>query len=160
MEYVTSDGFNGLLILISFCILCLAYLLWSRNALQHKLSMVESDIVSFKNKLSEFENKEFTKDQLDYKDQLKSQYDALFRQVEDNIKSHVQKLEDSTSALILDAHAEFAIKLKEEFDKACKAIKFDEITYKRTITKKRQEFNRKHGKDAKPERLWRYIDEE
>jgi hypothetical protein len=78
----------------------------------------------------------------EYFKQLQKQYDELFRQFQQKSKK------------------EFDEKLKAEYEKACDQIKFDEIEYKKTITKKRKEFNRKNGKDAKPERLWRYLDEE
>lgn len=57
-------------------------------------------------------------------------------------------------------NAKFEALLQEAYDKACEQIKFDEIEYKKTITKKRQEFSRKNSKHAKPEREWRYIDED
>lgn len=62
--------------------------------------------------------------------------------------------------LLFDCKIEFGEKLNDVYNEACEKIAFQEIEYKKTITKKRKEHNRKNGKNAKPQRVWRYIDEE
>ena len=101
-----------------------------------------------------------TQDQAEYRDQLQAQYAALFKQIEDKMKNDLKTARTETSDLVKKSRAEFDKKLKDEFKKACEQIKFSEIEYKRTITKKRKEFSRKNAKNAKPQRIWRYIDEE
>ena len=155
------------LMALTYC--CLR--LWSaRNALQHKLSVVESTVAeqhlalsSYEDRLSKVEavqEEELTQDQAEYRDQLQAQYAALFKQIEDNMKNDLKTARTETSDLVKKSRAEFDKKLKDEFEKACEQIKFSEIEYKRTITKKRKEFSRKNAKNAKPQRIWRYIDEE
>jgi len=135
----------------------------SRNALQHKLSVVESALLAYEERLARVEaaqEEELTQDQAEYRDRLQAQYAALFKQIEDNMRNDLKTARAETSDLVKKSRAEFDKKLKDEFEKACEQIKFNEIEYKKTITKKRKEFNRKNGKNAKPQRIWRYIDEE
>lgn len=172
--------------IVSFVIIvCLAYFCMrlhsSRNALQRKLSVVESNVLAYGEanasllwRLAAVEAAQLEKltlDQIEYRDQieaqLKAQYAALFKQIEDNMKADLKRARAETSDLVSTSiantgllRAEFDKKLKAEFETACEAIKFNEIEYKKTITKKRKEFNRKNGMNAKPQRVWRYIDEE
>jgi len=142
----------------------------SRNALQQKLSVVELTVVDQQDALREFGERlnkveaaqveELSQDQIDYRDQLQAQYAVIFKQIEDNMKSNLKSARAETSDLVKKSRVEFDKKLKDEFDKACEQIKFNEVEYKRTITKKRKEFSRKNAKNAKPQRVWRYIDEE
>jgi ABC-type bacteriocin/lantibiotic exporter with double-glycine peptidase domain len=157
------------IIIVGLACICL-WLLLSRNALQRKLSVVESAVAEQNSVLLEFENRlskiqaiqeeELTQDQAEYRDQLQAQYAALFKQIEDNMKNDLKTARAETSDLVKKSRAEFDKKLKDEFDTACEQIKFNEIEYKKTITKKRKEFNRKNSHSAKPQRVWRYIDEE
>jgi hypothetical protein len=136
-------------------------------ALQHKLSVVESKyvdvvgtVLELDKRISELDAKckklekrkaedKLTQDQIDYRDKVKEQYQILFEQVTNLAKKQAESSKEDFEKL-----------LKEEFEKACAAIKFNEIEYKKTITKKRAEFNRKNSKNAKPQRRWRYINEE
>ena len=146
----------------------------ARNALQQKLSVVESAVAlvaSRLDKVEEIQKEELSQEQIDYRDKLQLQYAVLFQQVQDRMAAElktvkaeandlVKKSRSEATDLVKKSRVEFEAKLKEEFDKACEKIKFDEIEYKKTITKKRKEYSRKNGKNAKPQRIWRYIDEE
>lgn len=142
----------SLVVVISIAV-CLAYYC---IALQKKLSVVEYRLT----KVEAVQNEELTQDQAEYRDRLQKQYATLFKQIEINVASDLNEARSETTNLVKKSRAEFDKKLKDEFEKAIEQIKFDEIEYKRTITKKRKEFNRKNSKNAKPERIWRYIDEE
>lgn len=142
----------------------------SRNALQQKLSVVESTLmeqgpllaqaISRINQLERREKENLTQDQIDYRDKLQAQYAVLFKQIQDNMTNDLKIARAETGDLVKKNRADFDAKLKTEFDKACEQIKFNEIEYKKTITKKRKEYSRKNAKNAKPQRVWRYIDEE
>lgn len=142
----------------------------SRNALQQKLSVVESTLmeqgpllaqaISRINQLERREKENLTQDQIDYRDKLQAQYAVLFKQIQDNMANDLKIARAETGDLVKKNRADFDAKLKTEFDKACEQIKFNEIEYKKTITKKRKEYSRKNAKNAKPQRVWRYIDEE
>jgi len=142
----------------------------SRNALQQKLSVVESTLevqgpllaqcVDRLNQVECQQREQLTQDQIDYRDGLQAQYAVLFQQIQDNMKNDLKEARVETSELVKKSRADFDAKLKSEFEKACEQIKFNEIEYKRTITKKRKEYSRKNAKNAKPQRVWRYIDEE
>lgn len=142
----------------------------SRNALQQKLSVVESTLmeqgpllaqaINRINQLERREKENLTQDQIDYSDKLQAQYAVLFQQIQDNMKVVLKTARAETSDLVKKSRVDFETKLKAEFEKACDEIKFNEIEYKKTITKKRKEYSRKNTKNAKPQRIWRYIDEE
>lgn len=127
--------FLFLLLAISFCLIRFLF------ALQSRISKVESRYAD--------QNSAFDRDRLEYKRNVELKYAEVFQEIKEKLNVELG-----------DFGVEFNKNLKSEFDKACKKIKFDEIVYKKTITKKRQEFNRKNGANAKPERIWRYIDEE
>jgi hypothetical protein len=106
------------------------------------------------------QEKELTQEQVDYRDKVKAQYASLFKQIQDKMKEDLKSAKEETTTLVKKSREEFNKQLTEEFEKACEQIKFSEIEYKKTITKKRKEYNRKNGKNAKPQKIWRYIDEE
>lgn len=168
-------------------VICLSLGVWcyrlrsSRNALQHELSVVKSDVSSHQESLEAIQRTieamerrqqlELTQEQIDFKEKLQTQYAVLFRQVEeklredlkaikDEAKDGVKGVKDAAKDAVKKANSDFEATLKKAFDDACEKIKFNEIEYKRTITKKRREYSRKNGKNAKPQRVWRYIDEE
>jgi hypothetical protein len=129
---------------------CCAHLLLSRTALEKKLKECEDRLL----------NVELTQDQIDFKDKLEAKYDELFNQLKFNVDLAIFESKSSFKDLLDKGQQKFDQDLKAKFNEACEKIKFDEIEYKKTITKKRKEFSRKNGKDAKPQRSWRYIDEE
>ncbi len=140
----------------------------SRDSLQLRLSVVESAVRSVEEfsaqqaKTIELlqQEKELTQEQVDYRDKVKAQYASLFKQIQDKMKEDLKSAKEETTTLVKKSREEFNKQLTEEFEKACEQIKFSEIEYKKTITKKRKEYNRKNGKNAKPQKIWRYIDEE
>ena len=142
----------------------------SRSALQQNLSVVECTVVEqgvglakCLDRLDRMENQQredLTQDQIDYRDKLQAQYAALFQQIQDNMDADLKIARAETTDLVKKSREEFDTKLTAEFEKACEQIKFNEIEYKKTITKKRKEYSRKNSKNAKPQRVWRYIDEE
>lgn len=142
----------------------------AKLALQQRLSVVESTLTATaigldhaKQRISGLEyqrEQELTQEQIDYKDQLQAQYAVLFQKIESDLKKDLQEVKDSSKEAVKAAEKKFDDKLKSEYDKACEQIKFNEIEYKKTITKKRKEYSRKNGKNAKPKRIWRYINEE
>lgn len=142
----------------------------SRSALQQNLTVVQSTLavqgpllaqcVDRLNQMENQQREDLTQDQIDYRDNLQAQYAVLFQQIQDNMKNDLKEARAETTDLVKKSRAEFDTKLKTEFDKACEQIKFNEIEYKKTITKKRKEYSRKNSKNAKPQRVWRYIDEE
>jgi hypothetical protein len=146
------------------------YLHTSRTALQQKLSVVESaqadlgpllaQAIDRLNRIEREQKEKLTQDQIDYRDKLQAQYAVLFKQIQDNMENDLKNARAETGDLVKKSRADFEAKLKSEFEKACEQIKFNEIEYKRTITKKRKEYSRKNAKNAKPQRVWRYIDEE
>lgn len=129
---------------------CCAHLLLSRTALEKKIAECEDRLL----------NVELTQDQIDFKEHLEEKYDLLFSQLEENVDVSILESKSNFKSLLETAYKDFDQKLKTKFSEACDQIKFDEIEYKKTITKKRKEYSRKNGKDAKPQRSWRYIDEE
>ena len=159
-----------------------------RIALQKKLSAVEWTVALVDARLDRLEKAQalvdarldrlekaqeenLTQDQIDFRDKLQAQYESVFQQIQDRMAQELKAVRSEANELVKKSRAEtndsvksnqveFAKKLKEEFDKACEQIKFDEIEYKKVITKKRQEYNRKNSHKAKPQRIWRYIDEE
>lgn len=142
--------------------LCL-YLLISKFVLQRKLSVVELNLVSIKAQMQEIEfrqQEKLTQDQVEFRDRIKAQYALLFEEVQRNMQSALTNSKSEALVSVEKTRAEFDQKLKTEFDKACEGIKFDEIEYKKTITKKRKEYSRKNAHKAKPKRIWRSIDEE
>ena len=58
------------------------------------------------------------------------------------------------------AKSKFEERLTNEFNDAVEKIKFDEVEYKKTITKKRKEFSRKNSQNAVPQRIHRYLGED
>lgn len=138
-----------ILILVSTLVL---FLLQMNFALQKKLSAVQS-------RVSEFEQK-YMSDQHDFVQKLSQKYKDLYEEAIEQAKKDKLKIDDFTGTFLAKTIDDFEARIKAEFDLACDNIKFDEIEYKKTITKKRKEYNRKHGKDANPQRIWRYIDEE
>ena len=112
------------------------------------------------NRIEREQKEKLTQDQIDYRDKLQAQYAVLFKQIQDNMENDLKNARAETGDLVKKSRADFEAKLKSEFEKACEQIKFNEIEYKRTITKKRKEYSRKNAKNAKPQRVWRYIDEE
>lgn len=148
-------------IVILFCS-CI-HLFNSRRILQRKLSVVKSMLDVHELRLTAVEaaqKQELTQDQIDYKKKVEAQYATLFDQIQKSVKTTRSEMSDLVASSLKKSREEFNDKLVDEFDKACEQIKFNEIEYKKTITKKRKDFSRKHGKDAKPRRIWRYIDEE
>jgi len=130
--------------------------LWASHlhkvALQQKLAVVSSVVQKLESRLFEVEKQqkqELSPDQMDFKDKIHTQYAVLFQKVQDDF---LQKMKDS--------EANFAQLLKDSYETACNKIKFDEIEYKKTITKKRKEYNRKNSHKAKPQRIWRSIMDE
>jgi hypothetical protein len=111
-------------------------------------------------RIRKLEEQTLTREQLDWKDQVKQQFTTAFKQAEGELTTALKEVKEESSKAVLDVRKDFEGKLKKEFDKACEKIHFDEIEYKKSITKKRKEFSRKHGHEAKPQRIWRRIDEE
>lgn len=138
--------------ILFFTLVVLGLLIIDRRILQRKLSVVEHSLAETCGRLEEVEkarHSELTQEQEDYRDKVQAQYGALFCQMKEQF-----------SKAIRDCEAGLRKELEAAFVKACDEINFKEIEYKKTITKKRKQFNRQHGKDAKPQRIWRYIDEE
>jgi hypothetical protein len=112
----------------------------------------------FRKKLKECEdrllNVELTQDQIDFKDKLEAKYDELFNQLKFNVDLAIFESKSSFKDLLDKGQQKFDQDLKAKFNEACEQIKFDEIEYKKTITKKAERiFNRKNGHiDAKPQR--------
>lgn len=100
-------------------------------------------------RIQKIEKIKLTKDQVKFKEELDKQYEDYYVATKEQLAEKLSKQNDN-----------FEKRLADEYEKACKAIKFNEIEYKKTITKKRKDYNAKNGKFAKPERKWRYIDEE
>jgi len=135
----------------------------SKFALQQKLSVVQSGVNKCEARLEQVEKnqrEELSQEQIDYRDKLQTQYSVLYQQIRDGVKDELKSLRSDATDLAKKKFADFDALVKAEFEKACAEIKFNEIEYKRTITKKRREYSRKNGKNAKPQRVWRYIDEE
>ena len=144
------------------------YILWRRatkagSALQQRFSVVESLAEESRTRLSVLERRlaeDLTQDQIDYRDKVQAQYAALFQKVEEDFKSEVKGVRAEAVNTVQKARKDFEGLLKQEFDKACDKIAFDEIEYKKTITKKRRQFNRKNSHRAKPAKVWRSISED
>lgn len=100
-------------------------------------------------RIQKIEKIKLTKDQVKFKEELDKQYEDYYVATKEQLAEKLSKQNDN-----------FEKRLADEYEKACKSIKFNEIEYKKTITKKRKDYNAKNGKFAKPERKWRYIDEE
>lgn len=148
--------FIGLIMIIAVILILVSilalFLIQMNFTLQKKLSAVQS-------RISEFEQK-YMLDQHEFIQKLSQKYKDLYNEAIEQAKKDKLKIDDFTGIFLSKAISDFEAKIKQEFNIACENIRFDEIEYKKTITKKRKEYNRKHGKDANPQRIWRYIDEE
>lgn len=159
-----------LITIIGVLVLAIGFLLWrlrvsnlANSALQHKVSMVEYclGILSERvGKVEKSQEEELSQDQLDYKDKLQAQYAVLFQKIQEDFKAEVKTVKSDAVGTVQKAKGDFDKLLKAEFEKACEKIKFDEIEYKKTITKKRKEYNRKNSHKAKPQKIWRSIMDE
>lgn len=145
----------------------LIYIICRNLILQKKISVIESQLKELAetcgNAFIEIDKqlkKKLSDEQLDWQNKLTKEYEEIFDEIKKDIKKENKAAREELIFKINKEKEVFDKTVKEAFDKACDQIKFDEITYKKTITKKRKEFNRKNGKDAKPKRIWRYIDED
>ena len=155
---------------VTILLASLVFLWRSKSALRKKLCLVESNLSKilqnqeFSDRrlsiVEKLQQEKLSQDQIDYRDKLQAQYSLLFEQIQDTFKVEVKATKADAISTVKKCKADFEQLLKTEFEKACEQIKFDEIEYKNTITKKRQEYNRKNSKNAKPQRIWRYINEE
>lgn len=128
------------------------WLFHGKRVLQRKVAVLESEhdiLLDRIEQVEQVQKSELTQEQEEYRDSVHTQYAVLF-----------QQMKEQFAVAIKDQEANFKVELDKAFKKACEEINFSEIEYKRTITKKRKQFNRKNSKDAKPQRIWRYIDEE
>lgn len=91
---------------------------------------------------------------------LEEKFNLEINEIKSNLSKDITTLKHDIDNEMNTYSKEFNSTLKSNFKDACEKIKFEEIEYKRTITKKRKEANRKRSKEAKPERIWRYLDEE
>lgn len=135
----------------------------AKSALQQRLSVVESGVEAMGTRVSVVERRlaeDLTQDQIDYRDKVHAQYATLFQKLEEDFKSEVKGVRGEAVNAVQKSRKDFEGLLKQEFDKACEKIAFDEIEYKKTITKKRRQFNRKNSHRAKPAKIWRSISEE
>lgn len=152
----------------------MAWRLWSvhrsKSALQQKLSVVESSVALLESRLiasldrlsavERQQKEELSQDQLDFRDKLQAQYSLLFQKIQDDFKAEVKAVKAEAVGTVSKAKVDFDKLLKTEFEKACEKIHFDEIEYKKTITKKRKEYSRKNSHKAKPQKIWRSITDE
>lgn len=159
--------FFSIILLIVIAVIWLGYLLRRANRanvdLQHKLDVVESLANNLRDRLLSVERQQqesLSQDQLDYRDKVNAQYATLFKKLEEDFKLEVKGVRAEAVGTIQKARKDFEGLLQAEFDKACEKIAFDEIEYKKTITKKRRQFNRKNSHRAKPAKVWRSISED
>ena len=115
------------------------------DGLQQRLSAVELSI------------KSASEDEIAWKKRVQDEYLKSLEEIKSNFSTKLDKLEKELNTNVNLFSVKFEILLEDEFKKACAAIKFNEIKYKQSITKKRREYNRKNGKFAEPETLWRSI---
>jgi hypothetical protein len=113
-------------------------LLSDKNDFLERIIDLETSISKKFKSLELEKEKELAQGQKEFKKKIEKQYELLFQQ----------------------AQKEFDEKLKQSYKIACDQIKFDEIEYKKTITKKRKDYTRKNGKNAKPQKIWRSIYDE
>lgn len=161
---------NVLIAVVGLLAIAGGVLLWrlreankAKAVLQQKLSVVESAVEALTIRLSVVEKQqkeELSQDQIDYRDKLQAQYAALFQQIQDAFKAEIKTVKAEAVGTVQKCRTDFDKLLKTEFEKACEKIQFDEIEYKKTITKKRREYNRKNSHKAKPQKIWRSITDE
>lgn len=132
------------------------------RSLQKRICVVESTQTQLKIDLEQVkaDNLLLTKDQEEWLKKNKADVQKTINKLSEELKQESQKLNSDQEKWIVNNRSEFDKRLAQELEKACEKIKFDEIEYKKTITKKRKEFNRKNGANAKPQRQWRYIDDD
>lgn len=124
---------NWILLAAVLLLACRAFWEYRRNrALQQMLSTVQSKQVSLEEQLS--------------------------RQCERLNSMSQMRPDQHWQAIFFNQEAEFKKRLQAEYDKAVAAIDFDRVEYKKTITKKRREYSRRH-KATKPQRDYRMIDD-
>lgn len=131
--------------------------------LQQKISVVESEIETLVNRLSIVEKQqkeELSQDQITYRNKIKAQYANLFQQIKDTFEAEIKTVKAEAVIAVQKCKTDFDNLLKTEFEEACEKIQFNEIEYKKTITKKRREYNHKNSHKAKPQRIWRSITED
>ena len=103
--------------------------------------------------------KELTDEQKEFKEKLELKWqtamDALTEELSASLKQDAGALKKQVDKYKND----FDGKVKAAYDKACDAINFHTVEYKKTITKKRKEFSRKN-KALKKQQEHRSIDDE
>lgn len=135
----------------------------SERILRKKLSVIESSSneIKFRTDLIEQRlNRKLSEEQIAWKDKLTKEYEEIFTEIKKELDDESKKNKQILIEKINNEKAKFDKKVEDSFEKACQGIKFKEIVYKQTITKKRKEYNRKNSKNAKPQKTWRYLDEE
>ncbi|RTK97165.1 MAG: hypothetical protein EKK64_02060 [Neisseriaceae bacterium] len=95
-----------------------------------------------------------------FKKETENKYLNLFNKEAQLLKEKLKQEEENNKKLIESKNEEFKNQLQEKFEEAVQQIKFTEIEYKRTITKKRRQYNKENSHKAKPQKIWRYINEE
>lgn len=104
------------------------------------------------------DNKDQSEEQ--FKKETENKYLNLFNKEAQLLKERLKEEEENNKKLIESKNEEFKNQLQEKFEEAVQQIKFTEIEYKRTITKKRRQYNKENSHKAKPQKIWRYINEE
>lgn len=103
--------------------------------------------------------KQIPSDEESFKKEIESKYLTLFVKEKDNLISVLKDKAKENEKLIKEKDKEFKDYLKEKYEEAVEQIKFTEIEYKRTITKKRRQYNRMNSHKAKPQKTCRDINE-
>ena len=146
--------------------LMLIYLVIQNYILRRRIRMVECSQTQyqfqFKQQIDNVkaETELLTKDQEAWLKKNKEEIQRKIKTISEDLKKENQKLNSDQEQWVKNNRSEFDKRLSDELNKACEKIKFNEIEYKKTITKKRKEYNRKNSANAKPQRQHRYIDED
>lgn len=136
-------------LIVVFLVLLLPFAL----ILQKKIFVVQSKLKDCLARIKDLEDESLQKTQENFIDDLTKKYQNLFEGLANATKAEaMQKVQELKE--------EFDTAVKKSYENACDKIKFDEIEYKKTITKKRKEFNRKNSHNAIPQKVWRSIDDE
>jgi hypothetical protein len=102
--------------------------------------------------------KPLSEEQEAYKAKLESQWDKVFREMQDTIQQEMKLNGKEMQTAVSEWKTKFMTLLDEEYKKACASIAFHTVEYKRTITKRRREVSRKTK--AQPQKQYRSLDED
>jgi cell shape-determining protein MreC len=103
--------------------------------------------------------KELTVEQEEFKKTLELKWKTAMDKLENNLRKQIEEDGGQLKKEVEKFKKDFGTKLTQEYQKAVESIAFNTVEYKKTITKKRKDFSRKH-KATTAQKEHRSIDDE